>query len=302
MSSGSRRAVLREELQPHLGQAVLQRLAAFLVPGVYGGQALLEDPAERRVQRRDHRDRRGVVVLASAAFAGDVGTDHAQVEIPRARVDHPPRPGPLAHRERRQPGRHTEALLSAGVGQVDAPGVESDVDPGEGGHTVGQHEGVAAVVHRGGEGGHVVAYAGRGLGVHHRHQRRRGMGGEHGVDVHRGAPREAHRHDLRAAPRRDVDHPLAELTVGRDHDDVAGMDGVDERRLHPRAAGAGEREGERVRRTEDGAQPVARLVQDAQKERVEMPQQRRAERRRRLRIGVGRARAQQGAFDHGHGS
>src|SRR6476620_9806501 len=48
------------------------------------------------------------------------------------------------------------------------------------------------------------------------------------VDVDRLPPVVLDRDDLGAAPGRDVGHALAEEPVDRDHDDVAGVHGVDE--------------------------------------------------------------------------
>ena len=107
-------------------------------------------------------------------------------------------------------------------------------------------------------------------------------------------------HDLGPAPRGDVDHPLPEQAVDRDDDDVARAHGVDERRLHAGRAGGRQRQGAPVRRPEHLPQPVGGLVQDLQEHRVEVPEQRLAERDRRLRVGVGRSGSEQGAGTQRH--
>ena len=88
------------------------------------------------------------------------------------------------------------------------------------------------------------------------------------------APLVLDRDDLGTAAGRDVAHPLAEETVDRDHDDVAVVDGVDERRLHAGRAGGRDRQGAGVRRAPHLAQHLARLVHDLQERRVEVPEQR----------------------------
>ena len=88
--------------------------------------------------------------------------------MPRSRYQlrgcrHAALPRPLADGERRQAGRDAEALLRAGVGDVDAPGVDLDRDAADAGDAVHQQQRVALA---GAEGGDVGARAGRRLGVH----------------------------------------------------------------------------------------------------------------------------------------
>jgi hypothetical protein len=60
----------REELEPQLGQSLVQEPARLGVPGVHGMEALLQDPAERGVQGGDHAGGGGVVVGPAAGSGG----------------------------------------------------------------------------------------------------------------------------------------------------------------------------------------------------------------------------------------
>jgi hypothetical protein len=146
----------------------------------------------------------------------------------------------------------------------------------------------------------VRPHAGGGLGVHGGDQLRRRMGRQHPVGVDRLPPLVLDGDHLGPAPRGDVDHPLAEQAVDRDDDDVARSDRVDECRLHAGRPGRRQRQGASVGRAEQLPEPVGRLVQNPQEDRVEVTQQRLAEGDRRLRVGVGRAGSEQGAGTQRH--
>ena len=105
-----------------------------------------------------------------------------------------------------------------------------------------------------------------------------------------------------SAPQRDATSTMrcAEQPVHRDDDDVARAHGVDERRLHARRPGRRERQRAPVRRPEDLPQPLGRLVQHREEQRVEVPEQRLAEGGLRLRVGVRRAGSEQGAGAQRH--
>ena len=196
-----------------------------------------------------------------------------------------------------RPGCDAEALLGAGVADVDAPVVGAQLDAGDGGDGVGQQQGVALA---GTQRGDVGADAGRGLGVDGGDDRRRRVGGEHAVDVDRLPPLVLDRDDLGAAPCRDVGHPLAEEAVDRDHDDVAGVDGVDERRLHAGRPGRAERQRAGVGGAPDRAEHVARLVHDPEELRVEVAEQRVCQGAGGLGVGVGGTGTEEVALaDHG---
>src|SRR5580704_11801595 len=106
--------VLGEELEPESGQLVLQPGADPAVASPHRVESLVEDGAERSVERLDHRDGRGVVVRALRAR--DVALEETDVEVPglwRSRACAHAGPGALGEREGRQSGRDTEALLGA---------------------------------------------------------------------------------------------------------------------------------------------------------------------------------------------
>ena len=95
-------------------------------------ETFVEQHTEAGVQRVEHRDRRGVVV---AALGADVLADAA----PRSRYHDcagwvrgaDPLDGAGREAQRREPGRHAEALLRARVDGVDPPPVDVDRDPAE---------------------------------------------------------------------------------------------------------------------------------------------------------------------------
>ena len=128
--------------------------------------------------------------------------------------------GPLAHRDGRQAGRHAQALLGAGVGDVDVPGVDLDGDAAERGDAVDEQQGVALAL---AEGLDVVADAGRRLGVDDGDHGGRRVGAEQRGGVERAAPGRLDPHDLGPAAAGHVAHPLAEHPVDADDDHVAGV-------------------------------------------------------------------------------
>ena len=85
----------------------------------------------------------------------------------------------------------------------------------------------------------------------------RALGVEQPLRVERAPPRRVDAHDLGAAAPRDLAHALAEDTVDADDHGVAGLEQVDEARLHAGRAGTADRQRQRVLRAEDGAEAVA---------------------------------------------
>ena len=112
-----------------------------------------------------------------------------------------------------RPGRHAEALLGAGVADVDAPVVGAELDPGDAGDGVDEQQGVALA---GAERGDVGADAGRGLGVD-RGDDRRATGGRRGPGRRRPAgPTRARRRRPRRRSGRPTSHirwPKSPLTA-----------------------------------------------------------------------------------------
>ena len=77
-------ALLGEQFEAALDEAVLQLVATRLVAGLGVFEALLEHHAEPGVEAVDHGDGRRVVVRPGAT-AGDVLGDHGKVEVPGLR-------------------------------------------------------------------------------------------------------------------------------------------------------------------------------------------------------------------------
>jgi hypothetical protein len=121
------------------------------------------------------------------------------------------------------------------------------------------------------------------------------MGFEQAVGLDRLAPGHVDAHDLGPASVGDVAHAGAEDAVDADHDGVARLHDVHERRLHARRPGPGDRERHRVRGSEDGAQPGAGLVEDVDECRIEMPEHRARQRLDGLGIGVAGTRSHEHA-------
>ena len=220
--------LLGEQREAELLEAPLQCPAAGLVTGPRRVEAFLQKHTQAGVQGVDHRDRRRVVVPAGGAH---VVADQAEVEIPRPGLFHESAAGPVVHRQRGQTGRHTQALLGAGVGHVDAPAVDLHLDPTQRRDAVDQQKGVALAFT---ERGDVVGHAGRRLGVHHGDDLRCRVGIEQALWVEGTAPRLLHAHHLGATARHHLAHPLPEQSVHADHGHVSGPDHVDEGRLHAR--------------------------------------------------------------------
>jgi hypothetical protein len=122
------------------------------VPLPHRREALVEDPAQGGVQADDHRDGCGVVV-GPAATPGrglaDVAAEEVEVEVPAPRPLDASLEGTVADRERRQPGCDAQALLGAGVPDVDAPLVGAQLDAADAGDRVGEQEGIALLRARG---------------------------------------------------------------------------------------------------------------------------------------------------------
>jgi hypothetical protein len=113
----------------------------------------------------------------------------------------------------------------------------------------------------------------------------------HRVRRERRAPLGIDARDARAGAGGDVAHALAEHARDADHDGVAGLEQVDEARLHARRAGRGERQRERVLRAEQAAQALLHLVHQREELRVEVADERRRERLQHARMRVRGARA-----------
>jgi hypothetical protein len=102
----------------------------------------------------------------------------------------------LADRERRQAGRHAQALLGAGVPDVDPPVVGAQLDAADRGDRVDEQQRVPGLPDGGSERRDVGARARRRLGVDGSHDRGRGVSGDDTLDVDRRPPRVLDRDDL----------------------------------------------------------------------------------------------------------
>ena len=103
VSSGSRLPSAAKSSRPIVLEPGLQRVAGGLVARPDGVEALVEDPGQPGVEAGDHRGRGGVVVGPLAALdAGlaDVAAEHAEVEVPRARLLDAALEGAVVDRER----------------------------------------------------------------------------------------------------------------------------------------------------------------------------------------------------------
>ena len=249
------------------------------------------------MQREDHRDRCGVVVRAAPA-GRDVLRDHPQVEVPRLRALDEAITSAVRHRERREARRHTEALLSAAVRDVDAPIVDRHRDASERRHAVDEQQRVSLQVAQRCD---VAAHSRGSLGVHHSDHLRVRMRGGKCLGIDRASPLSLDSHDLGPAARGDIGHPLAEDTVHADDNDVAGVHDIDERCLHARGSSAADRKRQRVGRTEHRSQPVARLVEDGEELRIEVAEHRVRQRLDDLGVRIARPRPHEDAIGHGHG-
>ncbi len=139
---------------------------------------------------------------------------------------------------------------------------------------------------------------GRRLGVDQRNQLRPARVAQRGLDLlgaDDATPRGLDPMHDGTRPLRDLGHPRAEDAVHADHDLVAGLDGVDEARLHPGAAGAGDRQRQRVRGREDEAQHRLLLVHHRDERRIEVADQRGGHRPQHPRMHLGRTGTQQHA-------
>ena len=77
-------AFFGERAESELGECVLQERTDMTMPGAGGFESFVEQHAEPRMQRVQHRDRRGVVIPARAA---DIVGDQRKVEIPATAPD-----------------------------------------------------------------------------------------------------------------------------------------------------------------------------------------------------------------------
>ncbi len=104
----------------------------------------------------------------------------------------------------------------------------------------------------------------------------------------------------RAPMRVATSHIRSPKTPGHaDHDVVARLEEIGEAGLHAAAAGAGERNGERVRGAEEAPQPLLRLVDEGEKGGVEVAEQRLRHGGEHARMRVRRSRAEQQATRQG---
>ena len=197
-------------------------------------------------------------------------------------------------RDRREAGRHAEALLGAGVGGVDPPPVDLDRDPAERRDGVDEQQRVG--VAQRGERRDVVLDAGRRLRVHHRDEARvrvLALRVEQPLRIER-VPHSSSTRTTSAPQRRATSHMRSPNTPLTPTITVSpGFDQVDEARLHARGAGAAHREGQRVVGAEDGAQARHRLVHDREELRVHVPEHRTRERGDHLGVRVRRAGTEQ---------
>lgn len=137
--------------------------------------------------------------------------------------------------------------------------------------------------------------AGRGLGVddcdHLCRTRFEGILDLLGCDD--TAPLDIHPPNLRPAARRDVAHALPEQPGDADEHFVARLHHIAQRRLHPRAAGARDGQGEVVLGLKDVTQQLHGAVGDGEKLGVEVPDHRRGHRAQDAGINIARAGAHQ---------
>ena len=128
------------------------------------------------------------------------------------------------------------------------------------------------------------------------------MRGRERLGIDRLAPLGLDPHDLGAAPRRDVAHALAEHAVHADDDDVAGLDDVDERRLHAGRPGAADRQRQRVGRCGTPCRSRSHVSSSSVEELgVEVAEHRPRQRLDDLGIRVARPRPHEDAIDDGLG-
>src|SRR5262245_34135925 len=263
-----------------------------------GVEALLEHCSQAGVQRVDHHDGRRVVIATRRA--ADVGADEPQVEVPRLRWMHAvaqPVHGALPERERREPGRDSQALLGAGVAGVDPPSVDIDWNPGQRRDGVDDEERVG--IGYGSERRDVVLDAGRRLGVHHRDQpgvRVLALGVDQLMRIEGTPPRLLDADDLGAATAGDVGHSLPEHAVHADDGGVTRLEKVDEARLHAGRSGAADGQCQRVLGEEDAPQSLHRLVEQREELGIEVPEDGTGEGRDGFRVRVRRAGAEEETF------
>ncbi len=257
------------------------------------------DP-QRLAQRVDHVDRRGVVVGArrpGPRVRVPVLEHEREVEVPRAA-------GPLARLElgqrtlaggeRRQAGRAVQALLCAGERRVDAGLVDPQRVAAQRRDAVDQQQRVvlATPVRQALER---LRDAGRGLAVDDDDRGRPAARGglEQLLDSDRAAPVGLDLDDVGAGAAQLVGHAHAEQPVDAADDAVAGVDEVRDERLHPRAAGPGDRQGRDVLGLEGLAHEPDRLAHDRREGGIHVADRRLGQRGEHLGRDRARARAQQ---------
>ena len=114
------------------------------------------------------------------------------------------------------------------------------------------------------------------------------------------APRRVHPGDDRAETARHFAHALTEDAVDPDDDRVAGSDEVDEGGLHAGRAGATEGQRQLVVGGEHDPEPLDRLVQDPEENRVEVAENGTHQRLGHLGIRIRRPRPHEQPVDGGH--
>ena len=252
------------------------------------------------MQRDDHAGRRRVVVGApGAGRLARVPAEQPEVEVPALRLLDPPLPRPVVDRERREARRDAQALLRAGVGQVDAPLVQPH-----------RHRRRARSRSRPAAARRPCRRpAARGRTAPRSRSRRapRRSASAPGGRPARGRRRPAaptRARPARPRPRtatatstiRCPNSPLTATTTTS-----PGPHRVDERRLHARRAGGRQRQGAPVRvpKTWRSRSDVSSRIRE--EHRVEVTQQRLPEGDGGLGVRVGRSGSEQGAGVQRHG-
>ena len=203
---------------------------------------------------------------------------------------------PLVEGDGGRAGRAGQALLQAGGGGIDPPGIDGEVHATEGGGGIDIEDAVIPTAH--------VPYPGQGLGhggggvaVHDRHQ----LGahaldlGLDGVGLEHGAPRGLHGAQLGAAAGGDLAEQVSEAAEDRHQYTVAGLDQGDQHGLDAGSGGAVDQERPAVGGLVEPAQQRHGLVHIGRELGVELAEQRHRHGAQHARIGVDRPRPQQQA-------
>ena len=246
-----------------------------LVPRDARLEAFLLDHHQRFPQRVDQRRRQRVVVLASHP----VVLEQPEIEV-EAAARHEPRAGGARHRNRTQARRRADALLRAGVGDVDAPSGQVHFLAAERRHGVDDGQRARLAGNRR-QLPDRIAHARRGLRVHHAHDVR-AVAAElvaQPLWIDRTAPFHVDATNARAVALEDLRQPIAEVAA---HDDDAAHplgDAVGDRRFHRRRAGARRRQRQRfLVCAEDALERGADVIQERYEIGIEVAEHRRRHR------------------------